>query len=182
MSDIKFTVNVDEYLSLNKYEVDESNAHIELVEDPSDEEFDKLILVCPAALYKRDEDGKKSFDYAGCLECGTCRIACGDTIIKKWENPQPTMGVEVPLRLSQARYIAYKKKRSLRAPFFSIRPRRITVWAFAALSALYGVGFALGRTEVSDQVISRVKPQRRRALRSTQILPWLAAARKAAAG
>ena len=60
----------------------------------SDEEFDKLILVCPAALYKRDEDGKKSFDYAGCLECGTCRIACGDTIIKKWENPQPTMGVE----------------------------------------------------------------------------------------
>ena len=59
MSDIKFTVNVDEYLSLNKYEVDESNAHIELVEDPSDEEFDKLILVCPAALYKRDEDGKK---------------------------------------------------------------------------------------------------------------------------
>ena len=58
MSDIKFTVNVDEYLSLNKYEVDESNAHIELVDDPSDEEFDKLILVCPAALYKRDEDGK----------------------------------------------------------------------------------------------------------------------------
>ena len=76
MSDIKFTVNVDEYLSLNKYEVDESNAHIELVDDPSDEEFDKLI------------------DYAGCLECGTCRFACGDTIIKKWENPQPTMGVE----------------------------------------------------------------------------------------
>ena len=93
MSDIKFTVNVDEYLSLNKYEVDESNAHIELVDDPSDAEFDKLIRVCPAALYKRDEDGNKSFDYAGCLECGTCRVACGDTIIKKWENPQPTMGV-----------------------------------------------------------------------------------------
>ena len=167
MSDIKFTVNVDEYLSLKKYEVDESNAHIELVEDPSDEEFDKLILVCPAALYKRDEDGKKSFDYAGCLECGTCRFACGDTIIKKWENPQPTM--------------AYKE-RSLRAPFFSIRPRRITVWVFAALSAPHGVGFALGRTEVSDQAISRAKPQRRRALRSTQILPWPAGARKAAAG
>ena len=29
-----------------------------------------------------------------CLECGTCRIACGDTIIKKWVNPGPTMGVE----------------------------------------------------------------------------------------
>lgn len=94
MSTIKIEVNVDEYLSLNKYEVDEENAHIELVDDPDDAEFDKLIRVCPAALYKRDEDGVKSFDYAGCLECGTCRIACGGTIIKKWANPQPTMGVE----------------------------------------------------------------------------------------
>lgn len=94
MSTIEIEVNVDEYLSLNKYEVDEENAHIELVDDPDDAEFDKLIRVCPAALYKRDEDGVKSFDYAGCLECGTCRIACGGIIIKKWANPQPTMGVE----------------------------------------------------------------------------------------
>lgn len=94
MSTIEIEVNVDEYLSLNKYEVDEENAHIELVDDPDDAEFDKLIRVCPAALYKRDEDGVKSFDYAGCLECGTCRIACGGTIIKNWANPQPTMGVE----------------------------------------------------------------------------------------
>lgn len=94
MSRLDYTVNVDEYLGANKYEVDEENAHIELVEDPSDAEFDKLIMVCPAALYKRDEDGNKSFDYAGCLECGTCRIACGGTIIAKWEYPQPTMGVE----------------------------------------------------------------------------------------
>ena len=39
-------------------------------------------------------DGNVSFDYAGCLECGTCRIACEGTIVRKWENPQPTMGVE----------------------------------------------------------------------------------------
>ncbi|MEG0419148.1 ferredoxin family protein [Gordonibacter sp.] len=95
MSKIKLrTVNVDEYLSLNKYEVDEEHAHIELVEDPDDEEFDKLMLVCPAALYQRDENGVKSFDYAGCLECGTCRIACGSTIVRKWELPRSTMGVE----------------------------------------------------------------------------------------
>ena len=46
----EITVNVDELLSVNKYEVDEENAHIELVEDPSDEEFRKLVLLCPAAL------------------------------------------------------------------------------------------------------------------------------------
>ena len=112
MSEVKeITVNVDEYLALDKYEVDEEsaeafkadtekltetfkNAHIELVDDPDIEEFLKLVRVCPAALYKIDEDGKKSFDYAGCLECGTCRIACEGTIVKKWENPRPTMGVE----------------------------------------------------------------------------------------
>ena len=97
MSKINITVNVDEYLAVNKYEVDEGNAHIELagdMQEVDDAEFDKLIKVCPAALYKRDEDGVKSFDYAGCLECGTCRIICGDTILDKWTFPGPTMGVE----------------------------------------------------------------------------------------
>ena len=41
-------------------------------------------MVCPAALYKRDEDGNVSFDYAGCLERGTGRIIFGgDTIVNK---------------------------------------------------------------------------------------------------
>ncbi|WP_326423629.1 ferredoxin family protein [Adlercreutzia wanghongyangiae] len=87
-------MSVDEYLSVNKYEVDEDYAHIELIDDADDAEFDKLVLICPAALYKRDENGGRVFDYAGCLECGTCRIACGDTIIEKWSYPGPTMGVE----------------------------------------------------------------------------------------
>lgn len=90
----EITVNVDELLALDKYEVDEESAHIELAEDPDDEEFLKLVRVCPAALYKVDGDGKRSFDCAGCLECGTCRIACEDTVVRKWENPRPTMGVE----------------------------------------------------------------------------------------
>ena len=94
MRRIHSTVNVDAYLAVNKYEVDEANAHIELVDNPTEDEFDKLVMVCPAALYKRDEDGNKTFDYAGCLECGTCRIACGDTIVKKWQFPGATMGVE----------------------------------------------------------------------------------------
>lgn len=94
MSARDITVNIDEYLAANKYEVDEDNPHIVLVDDPADAEFDKLVQVCPAALYKRDEDGTKCFDYAGCLECGTCRILCGDTILSTWKLPEATMGVE----------------------------------------------------------------------------------------
>lgn len=95
MSEVcKITANVDEALSVDKFNVDEESAHIELVEEPDAEEFLKLVRVCPAALYKVDGEGNRSFDYAGCLECGTCRIACGDTVLKKWDNPGPTMGVE----------------------------------------------------------------------------------------
>lgn len=91
------TCRVDELISVNKYNVDESNAHIELADDLaklSAVEFGKLIRICPAGLYREDEDGSRTFDHAGCLECGTCRIVCESTIIKKWEQPQATMGVQ----------------------------------------------------------------------------------------
>ncbi|MCL2529384.1 MAG: 4Fe-4S dicluster domain-containing protein [Coriobacteriia bacterium] len=94
MSELHITVNIDEYLALNKFDVDEETAHIELVENPDMTEFLKLVRVCPAGLYRISEDGKTSFDYAGCLECGTCRIACRDTIIQKWIYPSSTKGIE----------------------------------------------------------------------------------------
>lgn len=99
MSTLKAELNIDGYLAQNKYEVD-TETHIVLrggaaACDP--DEFDKLILACPAALYKRDENGAQSFDYSGCLECGTCRILCGDTIVEQWRNPGPGCGIEYRL-------------------------------------------------------------------------------------
>lgn len=90
----QFTVNVEEKLGFDKYAVDEQNPHIVLKQDCPDGEFRKLILACPAHLYKYGEHGEKTFDYAGCLECGTCRFLCGQTALEKWEYPQGTMGVE----------------------------------------------------------------------------------------
>ncbi len=88
-------VNMDEKLSLDKFYVDEENAHIVLKSDEiKNEEYQKLVLACPAGLYKIDDNGKREFDYAGCLECGTCRVICGKTVLKKWEYPQGTLGVE----------------------------------------------------------------------------------------
>ena len=88
------TVNIDEYLGLNKYEVDEEHPHITLVDAPDPGEFGKLVRVCPAGLYKLSEADEQTFDYAGCLECGTCRIVAGGGIVATWEYPQPTMGIE----------------------------------------------------------------------------------------
>ncbi|MCI1788913.1 MAG: ferredoxin family protein [Actinomyces sp.] len=87
-------VHVESKLSLDRFTVDEDNAHIELTGDLDDTEFDKLILCCPAGLYRRTEDGTKTFDYAGCLECGSCRILCLGTIVHRWEYPGPGMGVQ----------------------------------------------------------------------------------------
>ncbi|WP_241156396.1 MULTISPECIES: ferredoxin family protein [unclassified Adlercreutzia] len=84
---------VDEKLSVNKYAVDEEVPHIVVVRDADAAEFDKLVTCCPAALYQRDEDGAPTFDYAGCLECGTCRILCGGTIVERWAYPRGSMGV-----------------------------------------------------------------------------------------
>lgn len=89
------SVQLDQKLGLNKFFVDEENPHIVLKDGDLDvKEFQKLVLACPAGLYKLDEKGKMRFDYAGCLECGTCRVLCGKTILAKWEYPQGTMGVE----------------------------------------------------------------------------------------
>lgn len=88
----EITVNVDEKLALNKFNVNEEYPHIEVQENAPVEEFRKLVLACPAALFKVDEEGNQSYDYAGCLECGTCRVVAGDTIIKKWTFP--IMGIE----------------------------------------------------------------------------------------
>ncbi|WP_407944295.1 ferredoxin [Maridesulfovibrio sp.] len=87
-------VNVDVKLGVNKFFVDEGNPHIELVENPDPKEFAKLEAACPAGLYKKDDNGNIHFDYAGCLECGTCRILCGKTILKRWEYPNGTFGIE----------------------------------------------------------------------------------------
>lgn len=88
------TVNVDEKLGLDKFYVDEENAHIVLKKDIDIEEYHKLMLACPAGLYKQDDKGEIHFDYAGCLECGTCRVLCGTTLLEKWEFPVGTLGIE----------------------------------------------------------------------------------------
>ncbi|PHI28568.1 4Fe-4S dicluster domain-containing protein [Budvicia aquatica] len=87
-------VNVDVKLGSNKFHVDEGNPHIILKESADIDEFKKLVLACPAGLYKLMDDGSMRFDYAGCLECGTCRVLCGSTILEKWEYPRGTFGVE----------------------------------------------------------------------------------------
>ncbi len=85
-----------ELLSLNKFNVDEEQPHIVLDKTICKRCSEKPCLyICPAVLYRLDKAGEITFDYAGCLECGTCRVVCKKKGIVKWEYPRGTFGINL---------------------------------------------------------------------------------------
>lgn len=52
------------------------------------------VYACPGHLYAvSDETGEMVVEYAGCLECGTCKIACVYGSVS-WEYPKGEYGVQ----------------------------------------------------------------------------------------
>ena len=87
------SMSTEELLGLDKFEVDEEEAHIVIDKALCAKCTDKVcLLVCPAVLYTLKDD-EIHFDYAGCLECGTCRVMCKNKGITKWEYPRGSFGV-----------------------------------------------------------------------------------------
>ena len=89
------TMSVEQLLGVDKFAVDDEHAHIKV-----DKEMCKTCpgkpctYACPAGLYTV-KDGDISFDYAGCLECGTCRVVCpnaGKAIT--WAYPRGGFGIQ----------------------------------------------------------------------------------------
>lgn len=58
-----------------------------------DPRLKKAILVCPAGLYSENEKGEVVLTIDGCLECGTCRLACGTEVLD-WNYPDGGTGVQ----------------------------------------------------------------------------------------
>ncbi|MBP2665147.1 MAG: fixX [Firmicutes bacterium] len=87
-------IEATELLSLNKFNVDEEEPHIVLDKSICAKCVEKPCLyACPAVLYKLENTDEISFDYAGCLECGTCRVVCKNKGIVKWVYPRGTFGI-----------------------------------------------------------------------------------------
>lgn len=89
-------MNVEQKLSIDKFNVDEGHPHIVMNPENMDPEIERILtVVCPAGLYTLDEKGRMAFEFAGCLECGTCRVAVAH---KKgaldWAHPRPSFGVQ----------------------------------------------------------------------------------------
>lgn len=90
-------LNIDSLLALDRFSVDEGLSHIKVDSEKCAVcKTMPCLYVCPAKCYRQGEDDAIRFDYAGCLECGTCRVACrqlGAGGVVSWEYPQSTFGV-----------------------------------------------------------------------------------------
>jgi ferredoxin like protein len=83
----------EELLSLDKFSVDEGNPHI-LVDKKICATCSRraCLVVCPARCYRLKDD-QVNFEYAGCLECGTCRVMCTSKGVMSWSYPRASFGV-----------------------------------------------------------------------------------------
>lgn len=88
----------EELLGLDKFNLDEAWPHIVVDRTKCVHcEAKPCLYICSARCYKpaSDEAGIQ-FDYAGCLECGTCRVICrqiGQGGVVQWLYPHATFGV-----------------------------------------------------------------------------------------
>ncbi|MGV8056634.1 MAG: ferredoxin family protein [Smithellaceae bacterium] len=84
-------MKIEEKLSVNKFEIDRE-VHITVNEKLCQGCVDKIcVYTCPAECYSTR--GKNvTFSYEGCLECGSCRIACKMGAIN-WVYPRGGFGI-----------------------------------------------------------------------------------------
>jgi ferredoxin like protein len=84
-------ISIEDKLAVNKYDIDR-DVHIKFDENICKTcEKHTCLYICPAVCFKLSE-GHIVFSYEGCLECGSCRIACEKKAID-WTIPRPGFGI-----------------------------------------------------------------------------------------
>jgi Ferredoxin-like protein len=85
-------LSLPEKLALNKFIVDEGHAHIIINNDICITCTEKICLsVCPAGLFS-ENNRQISVEWAGCLECGTCKASCSNDALS-WTYPNGGYGI-----------------------------------------------------------------------------------------
>lgn len=85
-------MKIEDKLAVNKFDIDKE-VHIRLREEACREcEDNPCLYVCPAGCFKLTGDGRITFSYEGCLECGSCRLVCGLDAID-WNLPRGGFGI-----------------------------------------------------------------------------------------
>jgi len=88
-------VNIKAKLGLDTIKVDDEEKHIQIdLEICKGCTLKTCLHICPAQVYTVDKEGKIVLDLDGCLECGTCKIACDRKAIK-WNYPRGGFGIQL---------------------------------------------------------------------------------------
>lgn len=88
-------MKVEEKLTLDAFKND-TESHITIRHDVCRTKCTKkyCLFICPAHLYSYNEETDEIVvEFAGCLECGTCKIACLEGAIT-WLYPRGEFGVQ----------------------------------------------------------------------------------------
>lgn len=88
-------MNIEAKLGLDVFSVDATEAHIVIDQEACRTRCTVryCLYVCPANLYTRADDGRMLVNHEGCLECGTCLIACREDALT-WHYPRAGYGVQ----------------------------------------------------------------------------------------
>ena len=89
------TVNVEAKLGRNVFKLDKTS-HIEIDADVCRSRCSTryCLFVCPAEVYSWNEERQQvHVEFEGCLECGTCTLACQEGTLQ-WRHPQAGFGVQ----------------------------------------------------------------------------------------
>ena len=82
---------IEDKLALNKFDVDQE-VHIRIKEDICFQcKEQDCLYACPAGCFTAVED-HITFSFEGCLECGSCRIACDKDAVD-WTLPRAGFGI-----------------------------------------------------------------------------------------
>ena len=84
-------ISITDRLALDIFNIDKE-PHIKIRKDCKRNcNTRPCLIVCPAECFKEVE-GEVVFSYEGCLECGTCRIVCGEDALE-WNYPRGGFGI-----------------------------------------------------------------------------------------
>ena len=88
-------MNIEAKLGLDVFQIDSEESHILIDQEVCQSRctIRYCLHVCPADLYDLNEKGEMTVDYEGCLECGTCYIACREDALE-WHYPRAGYGVQ----------------------------------------------------------------------------------------
>lgn len=93
-------VPVEEKLYLAKYKLDE-RPHLVIIDQDICDKCSKIngtpqpcMVLCPANVYKWEDDKKNVVSYDNCVECGACRIICPYVNID-WKYPRWGRGLSL---------------------------------------------------------------------------------------